>query len=56
MRHLDRFYDTLSIKKIKGLGGKFGDEVCQKMEIKLMSELQKITLEELRVKFDDKNR
>lgn len=55
MRHLDNFYKTLSIKKIKGLGGKFGDEVCQKLNIKLMCELQKISLEELRLNFDEKN-
>lgn len=45
---------SLPIHKIKGLGAKFGEEVCDKLKIKLMSELSAFTLADLQKYFDDK--
>lgn len=55
IRHLNELYRTLPIKKIKGLGGKFGDEVCEQLNIKFMYELEKFGQEELQRQFDEKN-
>ncbi|XP_045785670.1 DNApol-eta [Maniola jurtina] len=48
-------YKTLSVKKVKHLGGKFGDAVCDVLKIKTMAELQHFTEKELQTKFDEKN-
>ncbi|CAH0718758.1 unnamed protein product, partial [Brenthis ino] len=48
-------YKTLSIKKVKHLGGKFGDHVLQILNIKTMGELQQFSEKELQTKFDEKN-
>ncbi|XP_038215861.1 DNA polymerase eta [Zerene cesonia] len=52
---INLLYKTLSIKKVKHLGGKFGDIVCETLKIKLMAELQKYTEKELQSRFDEKN-
>ncbi|XP_023949743.2 DNA polymerase eta [Bicyclus anynana] len=52
---VDILYKTLSIKKVKHLGGKFGDAVCEVLRIKTMAELQHFTEKELQAKFDEKN-
>ncbi|KAJ0180282.1 hypothetical protein K1T71_003686 [Dendrolimus kikuchii] len=48
-------YKTLPLKKVKHLGGKFGDAVCDILKIKVMSELQQFAEKELQTRFDDKN-
>ncbi|XP_059061747.1 DNA polymerase eta isoform X2 [Achroia grisella] len=48
-------YRTLSLKKVKHLGGKFGDTVCEVLKIKTMAELQTYTEKKLQEKFDEKN-
>ncbi|CAG9783412.1 unnamed protein product [Diatraea saccharalis] len=48
-------YSTLSIKKVKHLGGKFGDTVCDTLKIRNMIQLQDFTQKELQVRFDEKN-
>ncbi|CAG5011558.1 unnamed protein product [Parnassius apollo] len=48
-------YQSLSVKKVKHLGGKFGDSVCETLKISKMGELQKFTEKELQTKFDEKN-
>ncbi|XP_045491464.1 DNApol-eta [Colias croceus] len=52
---INLLYKTLSLKKVKHLGGKFGDIVCETLKIKLMAELQKYTEKELQSRFDEKN-
>lgn len=44
----------LPIQKIKGLGGKFGEDVREKLKIKLMAELAAFSLTDLQKSFDDK--
>ncbi|KAG7306957.1 hypothetical protein JYU34_007081 [Plutella xylostella] len=48
-------YKTLGVKKVKHLGGKFGDAVCEILRITKMAELQSFTEKELQSKFDEKN-
>lgn len=47
-------YSDLPLQKIKGLGGKFGEDVCDKLKIKLMSELSAFSQADLQKTFDDK--
>ncbi|KAM3961755.1 LOW QUALITY PROTEIN: DNA polymerase eta [Aphomia sociella] len=51
---IDILYRTL-FKKVKHLGGKFGDTVCEVLKISKMAELQTFTEKELQTKFDEKN-
>uniref|UniRef100_A0A336MV37 DNA polymerase eta n=1 Tax=Culicoides sonorensis TaxID=179676 RepID=A0A336MV37_CULSO len=55
VRSIPELYATLPITKVKGLGGKFGEEVCEAFKIKLMSQLTEIPKAELLKKFDEKN-
>ncbi|XP_049866724.1 DNA polymerase eta [Pectinophora gossypiella] len=48
-------YKTLALKKVKHLGGKFGDTVCEVLKITKMGELQKFSEKELQARFDEKN-
>lgn len=55
IRHISQLYSTLSVKKIRGLGAKFGDDVCEALNIKFMSELAEFRQEDLQNRFDEKN-
>ncbi|EDW40583.1 GL25322 [Drosophila persimilis] len=48
-------FDSLPVGKIKGLGGKFGEVVCETLGIKFLGQLVKYTEGELQRKFDEKN-
>ncbi|KAI5635479.1 impB/mucB/samB family domain-containing protein [Phthorimaea operculella] len=48
-------YKTLPVKKVKHLGGKFGDTVCEVLNISKMGELQMFTEKHLQARFDEKN-
>ncbi|XP_063821476.1 DNA polymerase eta [Ostrinia nubilalis] len=52
---VNMLYSTLSVKKVKHLGGKFGDTVCDLLKIKNMIDLQVFTEKDLQAKFDEKN-
>lgn len=41
--------------KIKGLGGKFGEDICEMLKIKFLGDLKKFSEEELQRKFTEKN-
>lgn len=45
----------MNVRKLTGLGGKFGEEVCAALQITKMSELDRFSLEELQRRFDEKN-
>ncbi|KAH8270397.1 hypothetical protein KR018_009668 [Drosophila ironensis] len=49
------FFDTLPVSKIKGLGAKFGEVVCETLGIKFVGQLCKYSETELQRKFDEKN-
>nr|CAD7258260.1 unnamed protein product [Timema shepardi] len=51
---VESLYQTLPIKKIRSLGGKFGDEVVNQLGCKLMADLARFTEKQLQQKFDDK--
>ncbi|KAM7355229.1 DNA polymerase eta [Cochliomyia hominivorax] len=48
-------FETLPIGKIKGLGAKFGEEVCDRLNVRYLGQLLKFTESELQKKFDEKN-
>lgn len=43
------------MNKIKGLGGKLGDMVCETLKVKYMGDLLRFSERELQTKFDEKN-
>jgi len=47
-------YSTLSIKKVRNLGGKFGDVVVESLGCNVMGDLVKYSLEQLQKHFDEK--
>ncbi|XP_046998076.1 DNA polymerase eta [Schistocerca americana] len=47
-------YQTLPIKKVRSLGGKFGDYVATVLGCTVMSDLAKFSLSKLQEKFDEK--
>ncbi|XP_052848345.1 DNA polymerase eta [Drosophila gunungcola] len=48
-------FDSLPVGKIKGLGGKFGEVVCETLGIKFLGQVVRFTEAELQRKFDEKN-
>ncbi|XP_014367991.2 DNApol-eta isoform X1 [Papilio machaon] len=52
---IDILFESLPVKKVKSLGGKFGYNVCGTLKISKMGELQKFSKAELQNKFDEKN-
>lgn len=48
-------YKTIPVKKITGLGGKFGVTVTEKLHIENMAELAKFSLKELTKHFEEKS-
>lgn len=48
-------FDSLPVGKIKGLGGKFGEVVCETLGIKFMGQVVKFSEVDLQRKFDEKN-
>ncbi|ALC44947.1 DNApol-eta [Drosophila busckii] len=48
-------FDTLPVGKIKGLGGKFGETVCETLGVKFLGQVLKFSEAELQRKLDDKN-
>ncbi|TMW49602.1 hypothetical protein DOY81_005320 [Sarcophaga bullata] len=55
LHEISALFETLPLGKIKGLGAKFGEEVCERLNIRYIGELLKFTEAELQRKFDDKN-
>ncbi|XP_035899540.1 DNA polymerase eta [Anopheles stephensi] len=49
-----KLYETLPLKKVKGLGGKLGDQVCEVLKIKFMSELVQFPESLLQQHFDER--
>lgn len=50
-----KLFETLPVGKIKGLGAKFGEEVCERLHIKFLGEMVQFSESELQRKFDEKN-
>ncbi|XP_012260865.2 DNA polymerase eta isoform X1 [Athalia rosae] len=47
-------YQTLPVKKVRNLGGKFGDLVIESLGCNVMADLLSYSLKDLQVRFDDK--
>lgn len=47
-------YSTLPVKKVRNLGGKFGDIVVESLGCNVMGDLLKYSLEQLQKRFDEK--
>lgn len=52
---VQQLYQTIPVKKITGLGGKFGVTVTEKLHIEYMAELAKFSLKELTKHFEEKS-
>lgn len=48
-------FKTLAVNKVRGLGGKLGEMVCETLKIQFMADLLPFTERELQSKFDEKN-
>lgn len=46
---------TLPVGKIKGLGGKFGEDICDVLKIKHLGDLKAFSEQELQKRFSEKN-
>ncbi|XP_031625277.1 DNA polymerase eta-like [Contarinia nasturtii] len=55
LKQITDFYRTLPIKKVQGLGGKFGEKICEDLNIQYMAELLKFTREEIQKHCDERN-
>ncbi|KFB45372.1 AGAP001404-PA-like protein [Anopheles sinensis] len=51
---ISKLYETLPVKKVKGLGGKLGDQVCEVLKIKFMSELEQFPESLLQQHFEER--
>uniref|UniRef100_A0A182VR94 DNA polymerase eta n=1 Tax=Anopheles minimus TaxID=112268 RepID=A0A182VR94_9DIPT len=51
---ISKLYETLPLKKVKGLGGKLGDQVCEVLKVKFMSELVQFPESVLQQHFDER--
>ncbi|KAL6437938.1 hypothetical protein ACFW04_004324 [Cataglyphis niger] len=49
-----KLYSTLPVKKVRNLGGKFGDVVVDSLGCNVMGDLLQYSLEELQKRFDEK--
>lgn len=55
LRYIDEMYRQLPIRKVKGLGGKFGEELCEQLSIQNMIDLKRFSREELQKRYDERN-
>jgi len=49
-----KLYSTLPVKKVRNLGGKFGDIVVESLGCNVMGDLLQYSLEQLQKQFDEK--
>lgn len=52
---IPKLFKTLEIRKIRGLGAKFGEIVCETFKVKFMGDLLAFSERDLQKKLDDKN-
>lgn len=46
---------NLPVRKVQGLGGKFGEKLCEDLGIENMGQLGKFSKEELQKRYDERN-
>ena len=47
-------FNKVKIGKVRGLGGKLGDSVCESLQVETMGDLAKLSLNDIQVHFDQK--
>lgn len=55
LRSIPKMYSTLPVTKVKGLGGKLGEKICETFKIKTMGQLAVVPRDTLVKKFEEKN-
>ncbi|XP_064549016.1 DNA polymerase eta [Drosophila montana] len=55
LAEIPALFDQLPVGKIKGLGGKFGEMVCETLGVKFLGQVLKYSEKELHRKLDEKN-
>lgn len=55
LTEIPKLFQTLPVYKIKGLGAKFGEDVCQRMQVKFMGDLLKFSELQLQSKIGENN-
>ncbi|XP_036325814.1 DNA polymerase eta-like [Rhagoletis pomonella] len=55
LAQIPTLFETLPVGKIRGLGGKFGEEICAALQIRFLGELLPYSEQELQRKFDEKS-
>ncbi|XP_034481905.1 DNA polymerase eta [Drosophila innubila] len=55
LAEIPALFDQLPVGKIKGLGGKFGETVCETLGVKFLGQVLKYSETELHRKLDEKN-
>ncbi|XP_030571470.1 DNA polymerase eta [Drosophila novamexicana] len=55
LAEIPALFDQLPVGKIKGLGGKFGETVCETLGVKFLGQVLKYSEKELQRKLDEKN-
>lgn len=54
LESIPKLFDDLAISKVKSMGGKLGEEVCAKLNVKTMSDLLKFSEVELQTHFQSR--
>lgn len=49
------FRSTLPVRKLQGLGGKFGEKICEDLNIQFVGDLIRFSKEELQRRYDERN-
>lgn len=49
------FCSTLPVRKVQGLGGKFGEKICDDLGIRFMGDLTRFSKEELQRRYDERS-
>lgn len=55
IRQIADLFKSLPVSKVKGLGGKFGEIVCETLKLKYVGDLVAFSERDLQNKFDEKN-
>ncbi|XP_031625500.1 DNA polymerase eta [Contarinia nasturtii] len=55
LKHIPFLFKDLPVRKVQGLGGKFGERICEDLGIQHMGDLVRFSKEELQRRYDERN-
>lgn len=55
LKSVKELYRSLPVRKVQGLGGKFGEEVCQNLKIEMVGELIRFSKDEMQRRFGERS-